>query len=108
MYEDAKIILFKIFHISIAIHYPQTHTEESDQFLAIEDGSTGNILKINYAYNVQLWHKHLRNMLFIVEREIKELNKQSTRSQPNTSICSIFIRMAAKLCSVVIRNMIVV
>lgn len=103
MDADSKVILFKIMHISIVVHHPQP--------IGIDGGScaneeildeTSDFFQPHISDDTQLWHKHLRNMHSIVEREIGDSRKRCVRVNPTpVVICPIFVRMAAKLCSVV-------
>lgn len=103
MDPDSKVILFKIMHISIVVHYPEPIG--FDDVLSCSNGETLDesidLFKQNISNDVQLWHKHLRNMLSIIEREIADSRKRCVRLNPTPVICPIFIRMAAKLSSVV-------
>lgn len=101
MDADSKTNLFKIIHISIIVHSPE---RISGQYGSTVNGTSqpvDDLFKQNVAEDLQLWYKHLRNMLSIVEREIIESRKRSLRSNVTPIICPIFVRMAAKLCSVV-------
>lgn len=99
MNADAKLILFKILHISIVIHSPQASNVSFDEPTC--EGLT-NVLKISIADDIELWKKQLRNMFnLIVDREITESRKTLNRSNSSPTICSQFVRMAAKLCAVV-------
>lgn len=99
MDADFKVNLLKVMHISIVVHSPEPNSfERSSNEVS---GQSDDLFKSNVAEEAQLWHKHLRNMLSIVEREITEQRKRSLRSNPIPSICPIFVQMAAKLCSVV-------
>lgn len=92
-------------HIAIVVHSPEPIFAENVPHA--ENGVNGvpnsndSLFKQNFAENVQLWHKHLRNMFSVVEREIKESRKRSNRLNPAPVICRTFVQMAAKLCSVV-------
>lgn len=99
MDADFKVNLLKIMHISIVVHSPEPNSFESS--LNEVSNQSDDLFKSNVAEDVQLWHKHLRNMLSIVEREIMESRKRAARSNPIPTICPIFVEMAAKLCSVV-------
>lgn len=101
MDADFKVSLLKIMHLSIVVHSPEPNSLELGGSINEASGQIGDLFKTNIADNLQLWHKHLRNMLSIVEREIMESRKRSIRSNPTPTICPIFIQMAAKLCSVV-------
>lgn len=99
MDADFKVNLLKVMHISIVVHSPEPNSFERS--LNEVSDQCDDLFKSNVAEDTQLWHKHLRNMLSIVEREIMESRKRGLRSNSTPSICSIFVQMAAKLCSVV-------
>ncbi|XP_055323121.1 serine/threonine-protein kinase ATM isoform X2 [Sitodiplosis mosellana] len=99
MDPDFKVNLLKIMHISIVVHSPEPNSFESS--LNEMSDQSDDLFKSNVAEDAQLWHKHLRNMLSIVEREITESRKRSHRLNPIPKICPIFVEMSAKLCSVV-------
>lgn len=103
MDEDTKVVLLKIMHIAIAVHSPETVTTDESGTAEVNEASHQNddLFKTNVAENAQLWHKHLRNMFGIVEREIRESRKRPTRYSTIPSICHTFVQVAAKLCSVV-------
>lgn len=99
MDPDFKVNLLKIMHISIVVHSPEPNSFDSS--LNELSNQCDDLFKSNVAEDVHLWHKHLRNMVSIVEREITESRKRALRSNPTPTICPIFVQMAAKLCSVV-------
>lgn len=99
MDADFKVNLLKVMHISIVVHSPEPNSFERSSN-DVSDQSD-DLFKSNVAEDAKLWHKHLRNMLSIVEREITDQRKRSLRSNPIPNICPIFVQMAAKLCSVV-------
>lgn len=102
MDADCKVILFKIMHIAIVVHYPEpVSVDEPHSNGEILDDTNDDLFKKSMADDVQLWHKHLRNMLSLVEREIVDARKRNLRLNPVPVVCPIFVRMAAKLCSVV-------
>lgn len=104
---DSKVILFKIMHISIVVHHPASIG--IDDLLTDSNGANRQILNgsidlftQHVSKDAQLWNKHLRNMQSIIERDIVDLRKRCIRLNPTAPvICPIFVRMAAKLCSVV-------
>lgn len=100
MYQESmepgtKEILFKVLHTSIIIHSPQTDKSQ------VEYNNGDALFEVNVANDKNLWHKHLRTMFTIVDREIKNARKQSSRLNQKLEICDKFVQMAAKLCSVV-------
>lgn len=99
MDDDSKVVLLKIMHIAIVIHSPEPKIV--DETYDVPTTVNDELFKKSIAENVQLWHKHLRNMFGVIEREIKDLRKRSTRMNPNPAICHTFVQVAAKLCSVV-------
>lgn len=98
MDDVTKLALFKIFHLSIVIHYPGAHIDETHSFSI---NTESNVPAMNYAHDIQLWHKHLRQMHHIVESEIKESGNNYGRTQTVPKYCDTFISMAAALCGVV-------
>lgn len=98
--DDAtKLVLFKVFHLSIVSHFPRLHADASHTFNA---DRLSDVPVINYIQDIQIWHKQLRNMFSIVENEIKESDRSYGRhAAPNLS--QTFVGFAATLCSVVIR-----
>lgn len=101
MDADSKANLFKIMHISIIVHSPEPVSGHYGNTVNGTAHPVDDLFKQNMAEDSMLWYKHLRNMLSIVEREISESRKRSLRSNIPPNICPIFVRMAAKLCSVV-------
>lgn len=101
MDTDSKVILFKIMHISVVVHHPEPKIIDEPRSIGEILDETSDLFKQNIADDIQLWHKHLRNMLSVIEREIIDSRKRNLRLNPNPVICPIFVRMAAKLCSVV-------
>lgn len=96
------MILMKIMHISIVVHSPEPIVKDGNQRISGTSRQSNDLFQKNIAEDVDKWNKHLRNMLSIVEREILELRKpHRQRSNPSPTICPIFVRTAAKLCSVV-------
>lgn len=89
-------------HIAIVVHYPEpVNTDEPCSNGEILDDTNDDLFKQHMADDIQLWHKHLRNMQSIIEREVTDSRKRNVRLNPVPVICHIFVRMAAKLCSVV-------
>lgn len=101
MDAEAKVILMKIMHISVIIHSPVTLTPDYNRYMSEESDRTNYLFQRNITDNFGQWMKHLRNMMCIVEREIVDSRKRTNRSNLTPTICPIFVRMAAKLCSVV-------
>lgn len=101
MDTDSKVILFKIMHIAIVVHYPEPICIDAPCSNGEIADDTSDLFKQQIAHDIQLWHKHLRNMLSVIEREIVDSRKRSTRLNHTPVICPIFVQMAAKLCSVV-------
>lgn len=105
MDEDSKVVLLKIMHTAIIVHSPEPifveNVPNAENGVNGAPNSNDNLFKKNVAENVQLWHKHLRNMFGVVEREIKESRKRPNRLNPTPVICRTLVQMAAKLCSVV-------
>lgn len=102
MDADSKVILFKIMHIAIVVHYPEpVSIDEPRSSGEILDETNDDVFKQQFAADIQLWHKHLRNMQSLIERDIVDSRKRTIRLNPAPVICPIFVRMAAKLCSVV-------
>lgn len=101
MDADFKINLMKIMHVSVLVHSPEPNSTDFRSSMDRVSEQADDLFGKNIAEDVQLWHKHLRNMLSIIEREIAEARKRSMRSNPTPVICHIFVRMAAKLCYVV-------
>lgn len=98
MDDATKLVLFKILHLSIVVHYPRAHTDETHTF---SPDSARSLPPINYVNDIHLWHKQLRSMHHIVESEIKECGKSFGRSQIIPNFCNTFDSMAAALCAVV-------
>lgn len=98
---DSKVVLFKIMHIAIVVHHPEPIIIDAPCSNGEISNEINDLFKQHIAHDIQLWHKHLRNMLSVIEREIADSRKRSTRLNPTPVICPIFVRMAAKLCSVV-------
>lgn len=95
---DSKRNLIKIMHISIIIHSPEPIGQNGRLLMNINN----DLFQKNLADDADLWNKHLRNMLKnVVEREIIESRKRINRLNATPSICPIFVRMAAKLSSMV-------
>lgn len=97
MDDATKLLLFKIMHLSIVVHYPRAHIDETHTFTT---DTMRSVPAINYVHNIQLWHKQLRGMHHIIETEIKESGKSVGRSTAPT-FCITFVSMAATLCAVV-------
>lgn len=98
MDDEAKLILYKIFHVALVIHAPHTidtasETLNSDEF--------DNMLKVCTASDNSVWYKHMRCMFSIVEKEMTEMRKKLLQRNQVATICDTFVDMAAKLCSVV-------
>lgn len=98
MDDATKLVLFKILHLSIVVHYPRSHTDETHTF---NTDSARSAPAINYVHDIQVWHKQLRSMHHIVESEIQESGKGFGRSQSVPNFCNTFDSMAAALCAVV-------
>lgn len=96
--DETKLMLFKILHLSIVLHYPRAHADEAHTFNL---DTTRSVPAINYAHDAQVWYKQLRNMHHIVEREIKESGKQVGRLHSEPRFCNTFVSMATALCAVV-------
>lgn len=94
--DDVKEVMFKIFHLSIVIHLPQT-----DQTTVTYNRSNDDLFADNVVHDVNRWHKQLQNMFGVIEREISGARKQSKRFSPKLTICDELVQVAAKLCSVV-------
>lgn len=101
MDTDSKVILMKIMHISIVVHSPEPFASDVNRRISGASRQSNDLFQKDIAEDVGLWNKHLRNMMSVVEREIAESRKRSNRLNPTPTICPIFVRMAAKLCSVV-------
>ncbi|XP_031619505.1 serine/threonine-protein kinase ATM [Contarinia nasturtii] len=101
MDADFKVNLMKIMHVSIVVHSPEPNSMVIDRCQYATSNQIDDLFQINVAEDMQVWHKHLRNMISIVEREITESRKRSMRSKEPPTISHVFVRMAAKLCSVV-------
>lgn len=104
MDDATKLVLFKIMHLSIVVHYPTAHTAGTHTF-SID--TTRSVPAINYVHDIHVWHKQLHSMHYIVESEIKESGKNIGRSQTEPSLCHTFVSMAAALCAVVCAWMII-
>lgn len=98
MDDATKLVLFKICHLSIVVHYPRAHTDETHTFIT---DTARCVPVINYVHNMQAWNKQLRNMHHIVESEIKESARNVGRSQTVPNLCNTFVSMAAALCAMV-------
>lgn len=98
MDDEAKLILYKIFHIAIVIHAPHAIDTAS---VALNSDEFDNMLKVCTAKDNSEWYKQMRSMFSIVEKEINEMRKKLLQRSQVPSICGTFVEMAAKLCSVV-------
>lgn len=87
---ECKTELFKLLHLSLVIYDPDPHST------SVIRGRTPDHLSED---RLKVWHQYLRNIFGIVDSEIKGLNKHTNRAQ--TTICPIFVRMAARGCAVV-------
>lgn len=104
MDTDSKVMLMKIMHISIIVHSPEPISADIGLDNNGTSDRTNNLFRNNLTDDALLWNKHLRNMLSVIEREITDSRKRSNRLNPTLMLCPIFVRMAAKLCSVVRRS----
>lgn len=98
MDDATKLVLFKILHLTIVVHYPRVHADETHTF---NTDTARSVPAINYVNNIQVWHKQLRSMHHIVESEIKESAKNFGRLQTVPELSNTFVSMAAALCAVV-------
>lgn len=98
MDDATKLVLFKILHLSIVVHYPTARTAGMHTF---DIDTVRSVPAINFVHDIRVWHKQLRNMHTIVDSEIKERSKHFGRSQTEPDFCNTFVSMAAALCAVV-------
>lgn len=101
MDEELKLNLFKIMHISIVVHSPEPLTDVQGCLLIGESGQNDDLFRKTIAEDTQVWYKLLKLMLKITEREMLESRKSSMGEVQVPVIRQTFVRMAAKLCSVV-------
>lgn len=93
MDDDTKEALFKMFHVAIVVHTPQTNHS------SVVYNQNDDLFAVNIANDTNLWHKHLRSIFSVVEREINGARKQRSNTRP--TVCNKLAQMAAKLCAVV-------
>lgn len=98
MDEEAKQILFKVFHICLVIHAPHA-TDIVSQELTSDD--CDNMFKLSTACDTSVWFKQMRAILSIVEKEVSEMRKQLLQRNQVSTLSTVFVNMAAKLCSMV-------
>lgn len=98
--NDSNVVLLKIMHIAIVFHSPEPISGGESCEVGNSVNTNDVLLKRNVAENEQLWHKILRKMFHVIEREITECRK-SKRLNLTPAISPTFVRVAAKLCSVV-------
>lgn len=55
----------------------------------------------NYAVNQNEWNKHLRQIFYMIQKEIQRSKTQTYRSENNPIICKRLVMLGASLCSVV-------
>lgn len=102
MDANSKVILLKIMHISIIVHSPEPVSGgDVESVVVASSQQNDNLFSKSIAGDAMVWHKHLRNMFSMIEREIVDQRKRSNRLNPTPVICPIFLRTAAKLCSIV-------
>lgn len=105
MDAEAKLVLMKIMHISIIVHHPECEENATSSTSSTSDAIDGLFQK-NMTNDSRLWKKLLRSMIGLVEREILDIRKRSIRLKQAPVICHTFMRMAAKLCSLVCSQLI--
>lgn len=84
--------MFKLFHIALVAHHPDTPEPNGVQPLPNTSDE-----------QVKLWHRHITDIYSIIEKEVKLLNKQLSRGLTNPTICNVFVQMAARECAIVMK-----
>lgn len=98
MDEEAKQILFKVIHICLVIHAPHADNIVTQE---LTNDECDNMLKLSTANDTTVWFKQMRAILSIVEKEINEMRKQLLQRNQVSTLSTVFVNMAAKLCSMV-------
>lgn len=57
--------------------------------------------KSDYAFETDVWNKHLRKMFNMIQNEFNYIRNKITRIQSDVKFSPIFISFGARLCSMV-------